>query len=241
MSYYIVLLFGPPGCGKGTQAAGIAARFRIPVVSTGELFRAECKAGTELGRRACSILAQGGLVGDDIVNAMVAGRIFNADCGNGFLMDGYPRTVPQAQFFSSLVDQRGLPDPVIIHLDVPDDALMARLAARRQCPQCKRIYNLRSQPPRREGKCDEDGAGLIMRDDDREGVIRQRLRTYEELTGPILDWYGSSAVHRIDGSLPPEGVAREIEQILLEWAEPRAANGSSSQGGQGPQPTVAAP
>jgi adenylate kinase len=234
----IVLLFGPPGCGKGTQAAGIAARFQIPAVSTGELFRAECNTGTEVGGKVSSILAQGGLVGDEIVNAMVAGRISHADCGNGFLMDGYPRTVPQARFFSSLVEQRGLPDPVIIHLDVPDDALVARLAARRQCPRCKRIYNLLSQPPCREGKCDRDGADLILRADDREGVIRRRLRTYQEQTGPILDWYGASAVHRIDGSLPPEDVAREIAQLLLEGAEPApVANGSSSPRGHGPLAT----
>lgn len=210
----IVLLFGPPGCGKGTQAAGIAARFQIPAISTGELFRAHCKAGTDAGNREYAILSQGGLVGDDIVNGMVASRIAQADCAQGFLLDGYPRTVPQARFFSSLVKERDLCDPVIIHLDVPNQPLIARLTARRQCPQCLRIYNLHSQPPRAEGKCDQDGAELISRPDDQEAVIRQRLEAYEELTDPILQWYGPEAVVRIDGDRAPELVACDIDQAL---------------------------
>lgn len=210
----IVLLFGPPGCGKGTQAAGIAARFEIPAISTGELFRAHCKAGTDVGNKEYAILSQGGLVDDDIVNRMVANRIARGDCAEGFLLDGYPRTVPQARFFSSLVRERDLCDPVIIHLDVPNQPLIARLTARRQCPQCSCIYNLHSQPPRTQGKCDQDGAGLISRPDDQEAVIRQRLEAYEELTDPILQWYGAAAVVRIDGNRVPELVARDIEQAL---------------------------
>src|ERR1035438_4074629 len=114
--FVILLLFGPPGCGKGTQAAFLAERFQIPAISTGEMFRAECKAATPLGKKACSILAKGGLVDDDTVNAIVAGRIARSDCAGGFLLDGYPRTVPQAQWFSALLRQRGLRAPVVIHL-----------------------------------------------------------------------------------------------------------------------------
>jgi adenylate kinase len=208
----IVLLFGPPGWGNGTQAAGIAARFQIPAVSTAELFRAECKVGTEASNKEYVILSQGGLVGDDIVNRMVSSRIARGDCAQGFLLDGYPRTVSQARFFSSLVKERDLSDPVIIHLDVPNQPLIARLMARWQCPQCLRIYNLHSQPPRAEGKCDRDGAGLISHPDDQEAVIRQRLEAYEELTDPILQRYGSAAVVRIDGNRAAELVARDIEQ-----------------------------
>src|SRR5580700_6309029 len=120
----IVLLFGPPGCGKGTQATSIAQRFDIPSISTGEMFRAECKAGTELGRLACSILKSGGLVGDEIVNQIVAGRIQQPDCASGFLLDGYPRTLEQARFLEGLLKQRGLPSPIAIHLDVPGQVLV---------------------------------------------------------------------------------------------------------------------
>src|SRR5690349_24167336 len=120
------------------------------------MFRAECKAGTPLGKKACTILSSGGLVGDDIVNQIVAGRISRPDCASGFLLDGYPRTVPQARFFSSLLQQRGLPEPIVIHLDVADSVLVPRLTARRQCPKCLRIYNLLSQPPRVPETCDDD-------------------------------------------------------------------------------------
>ena len=210
----ILLLFGPPGCGKGTQASFLAEKFHIPAISTGEMFRAECKAGTQLGKMACTLLSRGELVPDEIVNEIVAGRIAQEDCAQGFLLDGYPRTVPQAASFSNLLQQRKLPQPVVIHLDVADSDLVARLTSRRQCPTCKRIYNLLSQPPRVSGVCDEDGAALAERDDDKEAVVRQRLHAYKELTGPILDWYGEPAVRRVDGALPPDQVRVSIERAL---------------------------
>jgi adenylate kinase len=212
----IILLFGPPGCGKGTQASYLAERFRIPAISTGEMFRAECKAGTELGKMACSILKAGGLVSDDIVNGIVANRISQADCAQGFLLDGYPRTVPQAMRFNCLLQTRRLPDPIVIHLDVPDEALLARLTARRQCPTCLRIYNVQSQPPREAERCDDDGAALLTREDDQESVIRERLRAYRDLTGPILKWYGQSMVHTVDGSSAPLQVAHAIERTVTD-------------------------
>ncbi len=179
------------------------------------MFRAECKAGTELGKRASAILANGGLVGDDIVNQMVASRITFPDCAGGFLLDGYPRTVEQAKYLTGLLRQRGLPQPLVIHLDVADDVLVERLTARRQCPQCKRIYNLLWQPPRSAGQCDEDGAVLIAREDDQESVIRERLRAYAKQTGPILQWYGSGVVSRVDGAAAPDEVAKAIEQAIV--------------------------
>jgi len=211
----ILLLFGPPGCGKGTQATALAEKFRIPAISTGEMFRAECKAGTELGKQASAIMQAGGLVGDEIVNGIVASRISRPDCKNGFLLDGYPRTVPQAQNFARLLAERGLPEPVVIHLDVADSALVARLTARRQCPKCLKIYNLQSQPPRTAGYCDDDGTGLITREDDQESVIRDRLHAYSQLTGPILDWYGPARVHTIDGAQSMDQVARAIEEAVV--------------------------
>lgn len=220
----ILLLFGPPGCGKGTQAAFLAERFGIPAISTGEMFRAELKAGTELGTRASAIMSAGGLVGDDIVNGIVANRIAQADCRDGFLLDGYPRTVPQAENFGALLRERGLPDPVVVHLHVADEALVARLTARRQCPRCLRIYNLLSQPPRTAGICDDDAAALTERADDREEVIRQRLRAYAELTGPILAWYGPSRVETVDGAMAPDAVSKAIEQAVRRVTKARAAN-----------------
>ena len=159
-------------------------------------------------------MAAGGLVGDDIVNGIVANRITQPDCSNGFLLDGYPRTVAQAQYLSALLKKRGLLEPLVIHMDVPASVLIARLTARRQCPACKRIYNLISQPPRVAGKCDDDGTALITRPDDQEAVIRQRLEAYDELTGPVLQWYGASSVRKVDATKSPEEVAQEIEHVL---------------------------
>jgi adenylate kinase len=211
----VILLFGPPGCGKGTQAAFLVERLHIPSISTGEMFRAECKAGTPLGRRARAILARGGLIGDEIVNAMVAARISQEDCRGGFLLDGYPRTAAQARFFTRLLEQRGLSEPTVIHIDVPACDLVARLTARRQCPTCLHIYNLLSHPPKVEGICDADGASLIHREDDCETAIRQRLQAYEEQTGPVLEWYGEGRVVRVDGRAKPVDVSDQIESALL--------------------------
>jgi adenylate kinase len=163
---------------------------------------------------ACTLLSRGQLLPDEVTNEIVAGRIGQADCANGFLLDGYPRTVPQARHFSQLLQERGLPEPIVIHLDVRDDDLIARLTARRQCPQCKHIYNLLSQPPRVAGICDKDGSALMEREDDREGVIAERLRAYQELTGPILQFYGESVVRRIDGSAASDQVKRAIESAI---------------------------
>lgn len=215
----ILLLFGPPGCGKGTQAEFLAGRFGIPAISTGEMIRAECKAGTELGRMACSIISRGDLVSDEIVNGIVAGRISRQDCSAGFLLDGYPRTVPQAIWFSKLIEERSLCAPIVVHLHVDDCKLVQRLTARRQCPQCKHIYNLLSQPPKAAGVCDNDGAELLTRDDDCEDVIRQRLRAYRELTGPILEWYGRGIVRTVDGSLQPRQVSEAVEFAVIEASQ----------------------
>jgi adenylate kinase len=210
----ILLLFGPPGSGKGTQSAVLAARYHIPAISTGEIFRAECKAGTEVGRMACRTLACGDLVPDDVANRIVADRIARPDCAAGFLLDGYPRTVAQARSFAALLAARNLPDPLVLFLDVPDDVLVQRLTSRRQCPRCLRIYNLLWQPPLIPGRCDEDGAKLIEREDDTEPVVRQRLRAYHEQTGPVLDYYGESKVLHIDGGLPPIEVENEEERLI---------------------------
>jgi adenylate kinase len=214
----IVLLFGPPGCGKGTQATFIAQHFHIPAISTGEMFRAECKAGTSLGQLACSIIKSGGLVGDDIVNQIVARRIRRPDCAAGFLLDGYPRTLEQASFLDALLKKCGLPDPIAIHLDVPAQVLVSRITARRQCGQCSRIYNMLSAPPKVAEICDADGAPLQRREDDTEAVILARLKAYQEATGPAISHYNHAGCRRIDGTGTPGEISANIERLLSDIA-----------------------
>ena len=210
----ILLLFGPPGCGKGTQAEFLAGRFSIPAISTGQLFRAQCKAGTPLGKLACSILSRGGFVSDDIVNGLVAERTSAPDCSPGFLLDGYPRTLAQAEYLDHMLAERNLGPALSIHLDVPSSTIVGRITARRQCPTCSHIYNLLFQPPQAAGLCDFDNTPLITRDDDRESVILDRLKVYDELTGPVVAHYSRSLYFRIDGTLPPAEVSAEIERAL---------------------------
>jgi adenylate kinase len=214
----IILLFGPPGCGKGTQADFISSRFGIPAISTGELFRAECKAGTPLGKLACSIISKGGFVGDDIVNQLVAQRI--SRCPSGFLLDGYPRTLPQAEFLDAALRQQDSVPVISIHLDVPPPVIVERITARRQCPKCSHIYNLLFQPPKSVGLCDFDNTPLITRQDDREQVVRERLKVFEELTGPVIAHYARAQYYCIDGTLPPAEVWAQIERALEHLSVP---------------------
>lgn len=192
----------------------IAHRFGIPAISTGEMFRAECKAGTALGKLACCIMQSGGLVGDDIVNQIVAGRIQQPDCAAGFLLDGYPRTLEQAKFLDGLFQRRSLPKPVAIHLDVPAQVLVDRITARRQCGTCGRIYNVLSNPPRIAEICDEDNAPLLRREDDTEAVILARLRAYHDATGPVVAHYQLAGCRRVDGTGTPEQISLQIERLL---------------------------
>jgi len=210
----VLLLFGPPGCGKGTQARLISNTYHVPSISTGEMLRAELKAGTELGKMAQSIMVGGGLVSDDIVNEMLGGRISRPDCAEGFLLDGYPRTVEQAEYLDALLSSRGLPAAIVLHLDVPEDALIGRMTSRRQCPKCSRIYNLLHQPPKNAGVCDDDGTALITRKDDREDVFRERLRTYDEVTRPVLAHYYDHEYHQIRGDRSPSYIFEAVTGIL---------------------------
>lgn len=203
----VLLLFGPPGCGKGTQAARITRALGIPSISTGNMLRAEIEAGTMLGREAAAIIKRGGLVGDNLVNEMLAERLHHPDCCDGFLLDGYPRTLAQARFLDNLLSQRGLGQPVVIHFEVPHHILVTRLSSRRQCPSCGRTYNS-------PGRCEQCGTQLIQRPDDREEVIRERLRTYDEQTNPVVDFYLYGDYHLIDANRSPDEVFREVEQVL---------------------------
>ncbi len=207
-------MFGPPGCGKGTQACEIVGLTKITAISTGDLLRGEMKAGTELGKKAQDIMAAGGLVSDELVNDMLVSRISRPDCKEGFLLDGYPRTVEQAKFLDGVLAQRGFPSPIVIHLDVPADVVVGRITARKQCPVCNRIYNTMYQPPKNPGVCDFDNGVLFTRKDDNEETVRERLRAYDRLTDPVIRHYSSGNYHKLDGTRAPEVVFEEISGLL---------------------------
>ncbi len=223
----VLLLFGPPGSGKGTQSRLITNWLRIPAISTGDMLRAEIQAGTALGKAARSIMTSGGLVSDDLVNKMLAERIAQPDCRAGFLLDGYPRTVEQAEYLDGLVQERGLSRPIILHLDVPMDALVGRMTSRRQCPKCGRIYNLLHQPPKTPGVCDDDGTVLATRRDDQEDVVRERIRTYDELTRPVLAHYQDRNYYQIRGDRSPSYIFEEISGILEPLVSRNGASGKA--------------
>jgi adenylate kinase len=178
------------------------------------MLREEIKAGSALGNAAKSIMASGGLVGDDLVNKMLAQRVSAPDSAHGFLLDGYPRTVEQAEYLDGLLAERRFSSPIVLHLDVPMDALVGRLTSRRQCPKCKRIYNLLHQPPKVAGICDDDGTALATRKDDTEDVVSERIRTYDEVTRPVLAYYQDRNYHQIRGDRSPGYIFEEITGIL---------------------------
>jgi len=178
------------------------------------MLRAEIQAGSELGRAAQTIMDSGGLVDDGLINKMLASRVSQRDAERGFLLDGYPRTLEQAEFLDRLIDERHLSKPVILHLNVPLDALVGRLTSRRQCPKCGTIYNLLHQPPKRPDVCDNDNTPLVTRQDDREDVVRERLKNYLALSRPVLAHYQDADYHEIRGDRSPGYVFEAITGIL---------------------------
>jgi adenylate kinase len=214
MGQNIIILIGPPGCGKGTQAAVLSQLLDIPVICTGAILRAECDSGTPLGNAVKATLARGKLVSDDVINQVVASWIVHPQCANGFLLDGYPRTVPQAMFLDDTLDALDITRPTVIQIDVPAQVLVERITGRRQCPSCGKIYHVRHNPPAREGVCDQDGLALIRRADDTDSVIHERLRCYEKATAPLIAYYRKMEFHSVDGSDNPAMVLEAIESAL---------------------------
>jgi len=217
-----VVLLGPPGAGKGTQAKRIAEIFGIPQVSTGDILRANVALGTDLGKKAKEIMGRGELVPDDLVNAMVAERLAQADCARGCILDGYPRTVPQAEWLDNHLKTkffdkehgRALP-PIVIDVKIEYNTLLQRLTGRRSCPTCGRIYNVHYQPTCVDGICDVDGSKLVIRPDDREEVIAERLKEYERKTRPLVDYYQASGRFRVvNGDQPVDTVTAEILRAI---------------------------
>jgi adenylate kinase len=212
-----VILFGPPGSGKGTQAKLLEKCLHTPKISTGDMLREHIDAGDDLGREVQEVIQAGILVPDDLVNRLVDHRIQREDSATGFILDGYPRTLQQAAVLGKLLEVRGL-TPVVIHLKVDYNDIVTRLAGgRRQCPLCGTLYNLSTNPPKVDLICDLDGTGLVARPDDSEDVIRQRLEEYESQTKPLLDFFRRSGYpyHEVDGSKgAPLEIASEICSLV---------------------------
>ena len=180
-----LVLLGPPGAGKGTQAAAICARFGIPQISTGDMLRAAAKAGTALGLAAQKVIDAGQLVSDDVIIGLVKERLRQPDCARGYLFDGFPRTIPQAEAMKT----GQVPIDAVLEIDVPDDEIVARMSGRRVHPPSGRTYHVRFNPPRQEGRDDVTGEPLVQREDDREDTVKRRLEVYRMLTRPLIDYY----------------------------------------------------
>lgn len=211
-----IILFGPPGSGKGTQAVLLADTLGVPHISTGDIFRAHVQQGTGLGREVQAILASGGLVTDELTNRIVEERLARPDCARGFILDGFPRTLPQAEWLAQWLPPRGL-QQVVVNLLVDYEVIAGRIGARRQCPRCGASYNLVFNPPKQDAVCDRDQTPLVLREDDREEVVRRRFAAYQEQTAPLLGYFRRSGCrfHDVNGSTGgPDGIARRIVELL---------------------------
>ena len=211
-----IILLGAPGAGKGTQAQFLMKKFGIPQISTGDMLRAAIKAGTEMGLAAKKVMDAGQLVSDEIIIGLVKERIAQDDCENGFLLDGFPRTIPQAD----AMKEAGVKVDHCLEFDVPDDVIVDRMGGRRVHPASGRVYHVVYNPPKVEGKDDETGEDLIIRDDDKEATVRDRLGVYHTQTKPLVDYYQAAAneglceYHRLDGTQAVEKVSEELANLL---------------------------
>ena len=210
-----IILVGPPGAGKGTQAEKLVAKYGIAHISTGDILRANVKAGTELGKKAKSYMDAGGLVPDDVIVGMMRGRLAEDDCKNGFILDGFPRTVPQAEALTTLLSEMKIALDGVILLDVADDVVVERLCGRRMCRKCGKIFHVRFNPSSKGNICDACDGELYQRDDDKEEVIRQRLAVYHSQTAPLVDYYGKvGLLRKVDAAVAGDKVLSRIENIL---------------------------
>lgn len=211
-----IILLGAPGAGKGTQAQFLMRKYGIPQISTGDMLRSAIKAGTELGLAAKRVMDEGKLVSDEIIIGLVKERIAQDDCKDGFLLDGFPRTIPQAD----AMKEAGIKIDHVIEFDVPDDVIVERMGGRRVHPASGRVYHVVYNPPKAEGKDDESGEDLIIRDDDKEDTVRKRLGVYHEQTKPLVNYYqqeadaGNCEYHRLDGTRPVDEVSEKLASVL---------------------------
>lgn len=210
-----IIMLGAPGAGKGTQAKQIADKYRIPHISTGDIFRANIKEGTELGQKAKTFMEQGLLVPDELVVELVADRIVKEDCKNGFVLDGFPRTIPQAEALDEALAKMGEKMDYAIDVDVPDENIVNRMGGRRACLNCGATYHIVTIPTKVEGVCDKCGSPVVLRDDDKPETVQKRLSVYHEQTQPLIAYYtGQGILKSVNGVQPMEDVFADIVRIL---------------------------
>ena len=210
-----IIMLGAPGAGKGTQAKQIADKYSIPHISTGDIFRANIKNGTELGKKAKQYMEQGALVPDELTCDLVMDRIQQDDCKNGFVLDGFPRTIPQAEALDAALGKINEKMDYAIDVDVPDENIVNRMSGRRACLNCGATYHLISIPPKVEGICDRCGSEIVLREDDKPETVQKRLKVYHEQTQPLIDYYKNQGILKsVDGTQPMDEVFKAIVTIL---------------------------
>lgn len=212
-----IIMLGAPGAGKGTQAKKIAEKYGIPHISTGDIFRANIKGGTELGMKAKAYMDQGQLVPDDVTIGMLLDRISEADCEKGYVLDGFPRTIPQAESLTNALNERGEKMDYAVNVDVPDEAIVTRMSGRRACLACGATYHIVFNAPKTEGVCDTCGEKLVLRDDDKPETVQKRLTVYHDQTQPLIDYYQKAGILvTVDGTKDLNEVFKDITVVLGE-------------------------
>lgn len=210
-----LIMLGAPGAGKGTQAKKISAKYGIPHISTGDIFRANIKGGTKLGMKAKAFMDQGQLVPDEITIGMLLDRIKEEDCVKGYVLDGFPRTIPQAESLTRALTELGDKIDYAVNVDVPDENIINRMSGRRACLGCGQTYHVVYNAPKKEDVCDACGEGLVLRDDDKPETVKKRLDVYHEQTQPLIDYYKNAGVlAEVDGTQDLEKVFQDIVKVL---------------------------
>jgi len=210
-----IVMLGAPGAGKGTQAEMIAEKYGIPHISTGDIFRANIKNGTELGKKAKSYMDAGNLVPDELTVDLVIDRVAQPDCEKGYILDGFPRTIPQAEVFTEQLAKNNEKIDFAIDVEVPDENIIGRMGGRRACLNCGATYHIKYIPPKKEGICDVCGSELVLRNDDKPETVKNRLNVYHEATQPLIDFYkAQGALREVDGTQDMKDVFAAIVKIL---------------------------
>jgi adenylate kinase len=210
-----LILMGPPGAGKGTQADRLVADFDLPYYATGDILRAAVKEESELGKEAKQYMDRGDLVPDEVICRVIMERVDSTEAADGFLLDGFPRTVPQAETLDEALERRGRELTAAILVEVPDEEVIRRLSGRRICVKNQHVYHVEFDPPKNEGVCDQDGSRLVQREDDAEETVQKRLDVYHEQTSPLIQWYeAKTLLRRFDGTRSPDEVHRHIRATL---------------------------
>ena len=212
-----IIMLGAPGSGKGTRAKLISEKYQIPHISTGDIFRANIKAGTELGKKAKSYMDAGGLVPDELVVDLVVDRLGQEDCANGYVLDGFPRTIPQAEALDAALSAKGETMDYALEVAIDDEEIIKRMSGRRCCLDCGATYHVVSAPPKTEGICDVCGSKLVIREDDQPETVKKRLDVYHEQTQPLIGYYDSKNIlHQLDGACSMEDLMKDVIPILGE-------------------------